>query len=275
MAKTPDILRAIVADKRHQVNELKKTMQISQLRSQALDQPPARGFEKRIRTQVEARRLAVIAECKKASPSKGIIRPDYCVDEIAASYAAGGATCLSVLTDTKYFSGSSAHLLTARAICDLPILRKDFIIDPCQVYESRVCGADCILLIAAVLDETQLLELGQLAGELGMDVLIEVHSNAELQTALRLPYGLVGINNRNLHTFETDCQTSVRLRPQVPSDRIVVTESGIHTQDDVALMAGNGIYAFLVGESLMRARDPGLQLKSLFSFDRQQLREAD
>ncbi len=274
MAKTPDILRAIVADKRRQVDELKATASVSQLRSRAVDQPPTREFEKKIRAQVNARRLAVIAECKKASPSKGVIRHDYDVAAIAASYAAAGATCLSVLTDTKYFSGTSAHLMTARKCCALPVLRKDFIIDPYQIYESRVWGADCILLIVALLDETQLLELGQLAGELGMDVLIEVHSDSELRSALSLPFGLVGINNRNLHTFETDCQTSVRLRPQIPSDRIVVTESGIQTRADVALMADNGIYAFLVGESLMRAPNPGPQLASLFSLDRRQPSEA-
>jgi indole-3-glycerol phosphate synthase len=209
----------------------------------------------------------VIAEVKKASPSAGIIRADFRPSDIASSYQQGGAACLSVLTDVDYFKGSDDYLRQARDACDLPVLRKDFMVDPWQIQESRMLGADCILLIVAALDRALLLELDLLAAELGLDVLVEVHDENELEAALATTARLIGVNNRDLHTFTTDLATSERLRPLVPADRLMVTESGIHTSQDVARMHAAGIHAFLVGEAFMRRPDPGQALHSLFFED--------
>jgi len=206
----------------------------------------------------------VIAEIKKASPSKGLLREDFHPADIAKSYEEGGAACLSVLTDADFFQGHEDYLKQARAACSLPVIRKDFIIDPYQVYEARAMGADCILLIVAALGDVMLLELSQLADQLGMDVLVEVHDAQELQRALSLPLKLIGINNRNLRSFDTSLQTTIDLLADIGDDRIVVTESGIHSVDDVKLMRDHKVNAFLVGEAFMRADDPGQQLKSLF-----------
>jgi indole-3-glycerol phosphate synthase len=206
---------------------------------------------------------AVIAEIKKASPSKGVIRPDFDPAAIARSYQQGGATCLSVLTDRQFFQGADEYLVQARASCDLPVLRKDFMVDRWQVLESAAIGADCILLIVAVLDDDALTELETCAREVGLDVLVEVHDEAELQRALKLKTGLVGINNRDLHTFDVDLRTTLDLLDQVPDDRLLVTESGILAREDVDLMRARGVHAFLVGEAFMRAPDPGAALRSL------------
>jgi indole-3-glycerol phosphate synthase len=207
----------------------------------------------------------VIAEVKKASPSKGVLREHFVPAEIAASYERGGAACLSVLTDERFFQGSTAYLEQARAVCDLPVLRKDFMVDPYQVFEARAMGADCILLIVACLGDGLMAELESQALALGMDVLVEVHDAAELERALRVPAPMLGINNRSLRTFAVTLDTTLGLREQVPADRLLVTESGIHTADDVALMRGHGIHAFLVGEAFMRAPDPGAELARLFA----------
>jgi len=207
----------------------------------------------------------VIAEVKKASPSKGVMRPDFRPAEIARSYEAGGAACLSVLTDVDFFQGADAYLQEARSACSLPVLRKDFTIDPYQVYEARVLGADCILLIVAALGDAALVELSELAAELDMDVLVEVHDGEELERALATPARLIGINNRNLRTFATTLDTTLELRSRVPAQRLLVTESGIVTREDVARMRGADVHAFLVGETFMRAEDPGAELRRLFS----------
>ena len=226
--------------------------------------PEPRGFVAALRREIEAGRPAVIAEIKKASPSKGLLRADFHPAQIARSYAEHGATCLSVLTDVEFFQGADDFLVQARAACALPVLRKDFIVDPYQVYEARVMGADCILLIVAALGDAQLLELNALAHELHLDVLVEVHDGTELERALTLNTPLIGINNRNLRTFETRLQTTLELLPQIPDDCLVVTESGIHTPADVALMRQHGVHAFLIGEAFMRAPDPGVALGRLF-----------
>jgi len=218
-----------------------------------------------LRAKLSAGLPAVIAEIKKASPSKGLLREDFDPPAIARSYERHGAACLSVLTDADFFQGCEAYLQQARAACGLPVLRKDFIIDPYQVYEARVIGADCILLIVAALDDSALRELAQLAAELHMDVLVEVHDAGELQRALALNTPLIGINNRNLRSFETRLETTLDLLEHIPADCIVITESGIHSRDDVALLRGRGVNAFLVGEAFMRAPDPGEALAKLFS----------
>jgi indole-3-glycerol phosphate synthase len=224
-----------------------------------------RGFANAIEEKIEAGRAGVIAEIKRASPSKGILREIFKPDEIARSYAKGGAACLSVLTDVDFFQGSDAYLKQARAACELPVIRKDFIIDPYQVYEARAMGADCILLIAACLDDRQLKTLNDLAHHLEMDVLIEVHDEAELMRALQVENRLIGINNRNLRTFEVSLETTLRMISDVPSNRILVTESGILTREDVVLMRSNSVNAFLVGEAFMRAEEPGARLAELFA----------
>ena len=226
--------------------------------------PTRAGFAAAMEAKIVDGLPAVIAEVKKASPSKGVIRADFHPAEIARSYEAGGAACLSVLTDADFFQGSEAYLQQARAACSLPVLRKDFIIDPYQVYEARVIGADCILLIVAALDDERLMDLSLLAAELDLDVLAEVHDEDELLRALALPVPLVGVNNRNLRTFETSLDTSLRLRPLVEPGRIFVTESGIHAREDVARLRAADIDAFLVGEAFMRAPDPGSALRDLF-----------
>lgn len=263
---TPTILKKIVDRKWEEVNERKQIRSLEEMRDLAFANRDApRGFANALERSLKAGRSAVIAEVKKASPSKGVLRENFNPAEIAASYEEGGASCLSVLTDHDFFQGHEDYLQQARAACDLPVIRKDFIVDPYQVYEARAIGADCILLIAACLDDTNMQELNLLAHELDMDVLIEVHDAEELQRALKLPNRLIGINNRNLHTFEVSLQTTIELLAQIPQDRIVVTESGILTPEDVQLMRTHHVNSFLVGEAFMRAQNPGEKLAELFS----------
>lgn len=259
-----DILDKILATKREEIAERSQNTSLANLQAKATTADAPRGFIAALQNKIAQNQPAVIAEIKKASPSKGIIRPDFDPPAIAASYERGGAACLSVLTDTQYFQGHEDFLQAARAACNLPVIRKDFIIDPYQVYEARAINADCILLIAAALDDTQLASLYGLATELGMDVLIEVHDREELERVLPLNAPLVGINNRNLRTFETSLATSIDLLPLVPDSTLLVTESGIHNRNDVKLMHDNAIHAFLVGEAFMRAEDPGTELNTLF-----------
>jgi indole-3-glycerol phosphate synthase len=226
--------------------------------------PPARDFVGALRAKIAAGQAAVIAEIKKASPSKGLLRADFDPVAIARTYEANGAACLSVLTDEQFFQGSAAYLQAARGACDLPVLRKDFTVDPYQVAEARAMGADCILLIVAALAQAQMVALERTALDLGLAVLVEVHDAAELDRALELRTPLVGINNRNLRTFETSLDTTLGLLGRIPRDRLVVTESGIHTPGDVSGMRGRGVHAFLVGEAFMRAPDPGAELARLF-----------
>ena len=265
MADTPDILKRIIARKGEEVAERAARVGLEALRGRLGEAPASRGFVDALRARLAAGDPAVIAEIKKASPSKGVLRADFRPAEIAAAYERGGAACLSVLTDIDFFQGADEYLQQARAACTLPVLRKDFIIDPYQVYEARVLGADCILLIAAALDDTRMRELAGLAVELGMDVLVEVHDGAELERMRPLGLPLVGINNRDLRTFETRLETTLDLLGRIPEGAIVVTESGIHTAEDVARMRAAGVHAFLVGEAFMRADDPGEQLKALFA----------
>jgi indole-3-glycerol phosphate synthase len=260
-----DILQRILARKRDEIGARRARIGDDEMHRRAAAMPPARGFVAALRARIAAGPAAVIAEVKKASPSKGVMRPDFRPAEIARSYAAGGAACLSVLTDVDFFQGADDHLVQARAACALPVLRKDFTIDPYQVHEARALGADCILLIVAALDDARLRELARLAGDLGMDVLVEVHDAAELDRALATGATLVGINNRNLRTFETRLETTLDLRARVPADRLLVTESGIHAPADVARLRDAGVHAFLVGEAFMRADDPGAELRRLFS----------
>ena len=259
-----NVLSSIIRDKAAEVATRQSEVSVQQLKSHIAQIEPPRGFQRRIREFISANQIAVIAESKKASPSKGVMREDYDPASIAHSYEQNGAACLSVLTDSKYFQGSLHDLELARSVCKLPALRKDFMIEPYQIYESRAHGADCILLIVAVLTLRKLRELGELATELGMDVLVEVHTEEELKTALELPYDLIGINNRDLRTFETSIETSIQLRTLVPEGRIVVSESGIHSEEHVQRLNHNGISACLVGESFMRSADPGLQMASMF-----------
>ena len=260
-----DILNRILARKTEEVAERQAKMPLAELIARIPDLPDTRGFAAAIETSIETGRPAVIAEIKKASPSKGVIRPDFCPAAIARSYAAAGATCLSVLTDRDFFQGSEAFLQQARAACELPLLRKDFVVDPYQVYEARVIGADCILLITSALDDDVLLQLALLAAELDLDVLCEVHDEDELERAQALPVPLIGVNNRNLRSFETSLETSLRLQQLLEYDRTMVAESGIRTPEDVELLRAGGIHAFLVGEAFMRAEDPGEELRRLFA----------
>ena len=264
MSDTPDILNRINARKQEEIAQCKKSLPLDQLKALLHNQEAPRGFTDALAAKIDSGKAAVIAEIKKASPSKGVLREDFDPAAIAASYESGGAACISVLTDRDFFQGSEAYLKEARAACSLPVIRKDFIIDDYQVYEARAMGGDCILLIAASLDDQQLKNLNDLAHSLGMDVLVEVHDAAELERALQLPNRLVGINNRNLRTFEVSLETTLELLKQIPDDRIVVTESGIHVADDVKLMRNNAVNAFLVGEAFMRADDPGAKLTELF-----------
>lgn len=259
-----DILHKILETKHAEVTAAMERTPLIVMRDQALAADAPRDFTGSIRQKISAGRPAVIAEIKKASPSKGVIREDFRPAEIAASYARHGAACLSVLTDAPYFQGSPDYLKQARAVCSLPVLRKDFMIAPYQVYEARAIGADCILLIAAALSLPRMLELESIAHSLGMAVLVEVHDGAELDLALQLETPLVGINNRNLRTFEVNLDTTLALLERIPRDRIVVTESGIFTPEDVALMRDNGVHAFLVGEAFMRQPDPGVELARVF-----------
>ncbi len=260
-----DILERIVAVKRDEIAAARKHRSLPSLRAEAEAQHDLRGFEAALRAQVARGKAAVIAEVKKASPSKGVLREHFVPADIAASYQHGGAACLSVLTDTQFFQGSAAFLKQARAACALPVLRKDFMVDAYQVYEARAMAADCILLIAACLDDALMADLEAQAQALGMAVLVEVHDGAELDRALRLKTPLVGINNRNLRSFEVSLETTLALLPEVPSDRLLVTESGILAPDDVRRLRTAGVQAFLVGEAFMRAPDPGLALAGLFA----------
>lgn len=265
MSDTPDILKKIIKRKWQEIEARSASVSIDQLQQQLEAASPCRGFVDSIAAKIDAGKPAVIAEIKKASPSKGLLRENFQPAEIAASYAKGGAACLSILTDRDFFQGSEDYLQQARQACDLPVIRKDFIIDPYQVYEARAINADCILLIVAVLEQSKLQALTELAHALGMDVLIEVHDAQELKTALTIDAKLIGINNRNLRTFETRLETTTELLSQIPKDRIIVTESGIHSIEDVTQMRSANVNAFLVGEAFMRAEDPGQALTSLFA----------
>ncbi len=260
---TPTILRDIIARKWEEVSERSVAVSLSELDTRARAQDACRGFASAL-IDTARERPAVIAEAKRASPSKGVIREHFDPAAIARSYQAGGACCLSVLTDVDFFQGADAYLQQARAACALPVIRKDFIVDPYQVLEARALGADCILLIVSALEDTQMAELHSAALDLGLDVLIEVHDRAELERSLPLGNALVGINNRNLHSFETRLETTWELLPHIPEDRLVITESGIHTREDVQAMQAQGVNAFLVGEAFMRADEPGARLKELF-----------
>jgi indole-3-glycerol phosphate synthase len=260
-----DILNRIVAVKRQEIAAAQRAQPLAALRARAQDQPPARGFEAALRAKLAAGQPAVIAEVKKASPSKGVLREHFEPADIARSYARHGAACLSVLTDEQFFQGSAAFLQLARAACALPVLRKDFMVDPYQVVEARAMGADCILLIAACLDDPLMIELEDCAHALGLDVLVEVHDELELERALQLKTALVGINNRNLRTFEVSLDTTLGLLSRVPQGKLVVTESGIGAPGDVQRMRRAQVNAFLVGEAFMRAPDPGLALATLFA----------
>jgi indole-3-glycerol phosphate synthase len=263
MSALPSILQEILAVKAEEVAVRSRGRDLAAITALAAQQPPPRGFARRLRA-LAAEGPAVIAEVKKASPSAGVIRADFRPAAIAASYAAAGAACLSVLTDERFFQGSDRYLAEARAACSLPVLRKDFTIDPWQVYESRALGADCILLIAAALERSRLQALYGLARELGLDVLVEVHNERELEDALATGADLVGVNNRDLHRFVTDLGVSERLRPLILEEKIMVTESGINSPADVARLRACGVDAFLVGEAFMRAADPGAALRRLF-----------
>ncbi|NBO15335.1 MAG: indole-3-glycerol phosphate synthase TrpC [Betaproteobacteria bacterium] len=260
-----DILNKIVAVKREEVAAGLKKKSLAAMRDDAQSRVLSRDFVGAMRTKLARGESAVIAEIKKASPSKGVLREDFIPADIAQSYAQAGAACLSVLTDQQFFQGSNDFLKQARASCDLPVLRKDFMVDPYQVYEARTIGADCILLIAACLDDGQMAELEALAHSLGMAVLVEVHDREELHRALKLQTPLLGVNNRNLRTFGVNLQTTLDLLPEVPDGRILVTESGILHRDDVQRMRAAQVHAFLVGEAFMRADDPGQALASLFA----------
>jgi indole-3-glycerol phosphate synthase len=262
--QAPTILRQILARKAEEVAERRATLSLNRLESRIREQGATRPFGQTLRRRAAAGDCAVIAEIKKASPSKGVIRENFHPAQIAASYQKGGAACLSVLTDVDFFQGSDSYLQQARAACDLPVLRKDFTVDPYQVIEARAIGADAVLLIVAALADAQMQELSRAASEVGVDVLVEVHDRRELERALELPDRLIGINNRDLHSFETRLATTLDLLPHIPADRLVVTESGIHTVADVALMRDANVQAFLVGEAFMRAPDPGAKLRELF-----------
>lgn len=259
-----DILTTILRRKAEEVAERSAQVSMRALSQRAEGADPTRGFIAAIRQKLAQGQAAVIAEIKKASPSKGLLRADFHPAEIAKSYERGGAACLSVLTDVDFFQGADEYLQQARAACALPVLRKDFTIDPWQVYEARTLNADCILLIVAALGDSQLADLAGLAQHLGMDVLVEVHDAEELERALMLRTPLIGINNRNLRTFETRLETTLDLLNRMPTDRIVVTESGIHAPADVVRMRASGVHAFLVGEAFMKAPDPGAKLAELF-----------
>ena len=259
-----DILERIVAVKREEIAAAKARRSEALLRKEADVRRDTRGFAEALRRKLDAGQAAVIAEVKKASPSKGVLREHFVPADIAASYERGGAACLSVLTDERFFQGSAASLQEARGACALPVLRKDFMVDAYQVFEARAMGADCILLIVACLADAQMVDLEAQAHALGMDVLVEVHDGAELDRALRLKTPLVGINNRNLRSFEVSLDTTIDLLPRVPSDRLLVTESGILARADVRRMRDAKVNAFLVGEAFMRADDPGQALADLF-----------
>jgi indole-3-glycerol phosphate synthase len=260
----PDILNRILARKQQEISARRQTVSLDSLQQQAEAASAPRGFVAALKRRVEQGESAVIAEIKKASPSKGVIRENFDVVEIAQSYEAGGASCLSVLTDQDFFQGHEDFLVAARSACQLPVIRKDFIVDSYQVVESRAIGADCILLIVAALDDATLAGLHHEARTLGMDVLVEVHNREELERALKLELELVGINNRDLRTFDTSLDTTINLLELIPAGCLVVTESGIHSREDVDLMRQHDVNAFLVGEAFMRVPDPGQGLRELF-----------
>ncbi|AXA64989.1 MULTISPECIES: indole-3-glycerol phosphate synthase TrpC [Pseudomonas] len=261
----PTVLQKILARKAEEIAQLKARTSLAELEAQARAADAPRGFARALQAQVARKEAAIIAEVKKASPSKGVIREHFVPAEIAHSYALGGATCLSVLTDVDFFQGGNAYLQQARAACQLPVIRKDFLVDPIQVVEARAIGADCILLIVAALDDGLMGELAATAKDVGLDVLVEVHDGAELERALTvLDTPLVGVNNRNLHTFEVSLEATLDLLPRIPQDRLVITESGILNRADVELMEINEVRAFLVGEAFMRADEPGQELQRLF-----------
>ncbi|MDD7804029.1 MAG: indole-3-glycerol phosphate synthase TrpC [Endozoicomonas sp. (ex Botrylloides leachii)] len=259
----PTILHKIIQQKHDEIKEGHTALSLANAKAQAGDCPPTRGFAKQLVNQVASGQIGIIAELKRASPSKGVIRKNFDPESIAISYQNGGATCLSILTDQLFFQGHCNHLKQARAAVTLPLLRKDFMIDPWQVYESRIIGADCILLIASALSDIQLADFNGLAQELGMSVLLEVHSEGELERALPLKNALLGVNNRNLHTFEVSLNNTFTLLPLIPDDRLVITESGIHTQDDVNKMLNKKVKAFLIGEAFMRHDNPGEALNNI------------
>ena len=265
MTDTPDILKKILHKKVEEIANRQQKLSIRDLEDIAQGVERPRGFYNALQAKVSAKKPAVIAEIKKASPSQGVIRENFEPITIAMDYAMSGATCLSVLTDKEFFQGAEAYLQMVRERCPLPVIRKDFMIDPYQIYESRALGADCILLIVAALSDDHMQELSDTATKLGMDVLVESHDAEELERALKLDTKLMGINNRNLRTFETTLQTTLNLKAMIPADRIVITESAIHTQADIQLMQANDIYAFLVGESFMRADSPGQKMRELFA----------
>lgn len=261
---TPTILKKIVERKWQEIDERSATIALPEYRARASDMPDCRGFVSAIESKVAQGVSAVIAEIKKASPSKGVIRENFQPAEIAESYEQAGAACLSVLTDKDFFQGDEQYLLDARSAVSLPVIRKDFMVAPYQVYESRTVNADCILLIAACLTKDQMQELAGIAQEVGLDVLVEVHNAPELEQTLTLDTRLIGINNRDLHSFDVSLDSTYALLSSIPENRIVVTESGIHTPDDVAAMRAKEVNAFLVGEAFMRAKDPGEELARLF-----------
>ena len=266
--QTPEILKKILDHKQKEIAEKQTRVTFDQMKEWAKEGDGKRPFEMMLRGAASANKAGVIAEIKRASPSQGIIREDFDPMAIARGYQFGGATCMSVLTDNEFFKGGGPILELARKACSLPALRKDFIIDPFQVYESRVLGADCMLLIVAALDDEKLHSLYELAKEQNMDVLVEVHDETELERALKLKPTMLGINNRNLNSFKVDLDTTLRLKEKIPEECLVVTESGIHTQEDILKMQDNGVNSFLVGEAFMRAPDPGAKLKELFFADR-------
>ena len=261
----PTVLEKILARKVEEVAERRARVSLAELEAQTKSADAPRGFAKALIAQAKLKQPAVIAEVKKASPSKGVIREHFVPAEIAVSYEKGGATCLSVLTDIDYFQGSDLFLQQARAACKLPVIRKDFMVDPYQIVEARALGADCVLLIVSALDDVKMAELAAVAKSVGLDVLVEVHDGDELERALKtLDTPLVGVNNRNLHTFDVSLETTLDLLPRIPRDRLVITESGIVNRADVELMEISGVYSFLVGETFMRAENPGAELQRLF-----------
>lgn len=263
-SETPTILKKIVDRKWQEIDQRSAAIALEEHRARAFDMPECRGFVAAIEQKLANNLSAVIAEIKKASPSKGVIREDFRPAEIAEAYERAGAACLSVLTDKDFFQGDEAYLQEARSAVSLPVIRKDFMVAPYQIYESKVVNADCVLLIAACLTKDQMQELAGIASELGLDVLVEVHNAQELETALTLNTKLIGINNRDLHSFEVSLENTFSLLSSIPEDKIVVTESGIHTIDDVEAMRAKQVNAFLVGEAFMRAKDPGDELARLF-----------
>ncbi|WP_331353382.1 indole-3-glycerol phosphate synthase TrpC [Cellvibrio sp. UBA7671] len=265
MSDTPTVLRKIIARKWEEIAERKAQVSLEQLKALAAQQAPARGFVKAIENKIAQGNAGVIAEIKKASPSKGVIREHFIPSELARSYERGGAACLSILTDVDFFQGADEYLQQARAAVSLPVIRKDFLVDEYQIYEARAMGADCVLLIVSALSSEKLKELNTLAQSIGLDVLVEVHDEVELDIALELPNKLIGINNRNLHTFDVTLETTYKLLDKIASDRIVVTESGILAPADVQAMRSKNVNAFLVGEAFMRADEPGVALAEFFS----------